>query len=131
MDLAEPHLIAALEWTAESNTEVRFRQYSQIDHGPSTRSAIALADNVITAIEQAKSNSEQAGVTVAASLRQFAMAAKADIEVMGSSLVTSEGTSPVKVSKVGLFVGQLMTSTRTEELLQLIQLTMPDRKSVV
>ena len=123
LDLAEPHLIAALEWTAESNTEVRFRQYSRIAHGPSTRSAIALADNVITAIEQVKGNSERAGVTVAASLRQFAMAAKADIEVMGSSLVTSEGTLPVKVSKVGLFVGQLMTSTRTEELL--------DRKSVV
>ena len=52
LDLAEPHLIAAIEWTAKSNTEVRFRQYSRIDHGPSTRSAIALADNVITAIEQ-------------------------------------------------------------------------------
>eukprot|EP00964_Phaeocystis_antarctica_P162821 scaffold137869_cov118-Phaeocystis_antarctica.AAC.1 len=53
------------------------------------------------------------------------MAAKADIEVMGSSLVTSEGTSPVKVSKVGLFVGKLIDSARHEGLLQLVQLTMP------
>ena len=49
-------MIAALEWTAKSNFTQRsasaFRQYSRIDHGPSTRSAIALADNVITAIEQ-------------------------------------------------------------------------------
>ena len=28
LDLAEPHLIAALEWTAKSNSEVRFRQQS-------------------------------------------------------------------------------------------------------
>ena len=51
----EPHLIAALEWTAKSNFTQRsasaFRQYSRIDHGSSTRSAI-LKDNVITAIEQ-------------------------------------------------------------------------------
>ena len=106
LDLAEPHLIAALEWTAKSNTDVRFRQYSRIDHGWSTLSAIALADKVITAIEQqVKNNSDQAGVTLAASLRQFAMAAKADVEVMGSSLVTSEGTAPVNVTKVGLFMG--------------------------
>ena len=125
LDLAEPHLIAALEWTAKSNTEVRFRQYSRIDHGPSTRSAIALAYNVVTAMEQAKGTNRRAGVTVAASLRQFAMAAKADVEVMGSSIVTSEGTSPVNVSKVGLFMGKLIDSSRHKELLQLVQLTMP------
>lgn len=125
LDLTQPHLIAALEWTANPNSEVRFRQYSWIGHGLTTRSAIALANNVITAIEQAKGNNESAGVTVATGLRQFAIAAKADVEVMGSSLVTREGTPPVKVSKVGLFMGRLMESTRLKELLQLIQLTMP------
>ena len=126
LDLAEPHLIAALEWTAKCNTEVRFRQYSRIDHGPSTRSAIALANNIITAIEQAKRDSQRSGVSLVASLRRFAMAAKADVELMGSSLVTSEGTLPVNVRKVGLFMGKLMDSARHRDLLQLVQLTMPD-----
>ena len=126
LDLAEPHQIAALEWTRESPDTIRFRQYIRLDHGPSTRSAIALAGRVVAAIEHAKRQRAPAGSgpkSVAADLREFAMAVKADVEVMGSSVVTAVGTPPVEVSKVGLFVGRLMDAARREELFQLIQRT--------
>ena len=85
-----------------SNSEVRFRQYSRIGHGPSTRSAIALANNVITAIEQAKSNSEWPGdVTVATGLRQFAMAAKADVDPALVSALAEITPPPGIVLKYG------------------------------
>ena len=126
LDLAEPHQIAALEWAREAPDTVRFRQYVRLDHGPSTRPAIALAGRVVAAIEHAKLQGAHAGPqreSVAAGLRRFATAVKADVEVMGSSVVNADGTLPIEVSKVGLFVGRLMDAVRREEFFQLIQRT--------
>ena len=127
LDLAEPHQIAALEWSPGDADTVHFRQYVRLEHdGPSTRNAIALAAHVVSTLEQAKPHQAPAGPQpepVAVDLRRFAVAANADVEVMGSSVVSSAGTPQIEASKIGLFMGRLEDSYRVDVLLQLIQRT--------
>ena len=121
VDLAEAWQIVALEWSAGAE-EVVFRQYRRLPHDTLSDSDIAaVARHVVTQVESA----HKLDVRITGALRSFAVAANADAELMGSSLVTRIGTWPPKlITKLGLFIHRRMDAPLREVLLRLVRLMM-------